>query len=92
MTNTTPVARVLMLPIVGYRRWISPLFGPVCRFQPSCSAYALEALGTHGAVRGTWLTMRRIARCHPFHPGGYDPVPPSVDHGSRHRGSVLEEH
>lgn len=92
MTKATTVARALMLPIVAYRRWISPLFGPVCRFQPTCSAYALQALRTHGAVRGTWLTMRRLARCHPFHAGGYDPVPPSTDRVSRHRGRVLEEH
>jgi putative membrane protein insertion efficiency factor len=65
-----------MLPIVTYRRFISPLFGPVCRYQPTCSAYALEALRVHGAVRGGWLALRRIARCHPFRPGGYDPVPP----------------
>jgi uncharacterized protein len=93
MTKATPVARAMMLPIVGYRRWISPLFGPVCRFQPTCSAYALEALRTHGAVRGTWLTVRRLGRCHPFNPGGYDQVPPSTDNASpRHRGTVLEEH
>lgn len=91
MTKATPVARTLMLPIVAYRRWISPLFGPVCRFQPTCSAYALKALRTHGAIRGTWLTVRRLARCHPFHAGGYDPVPPSTDHAPRRRGTVLEE-
>jgi putative membrane protein insertion efficiency factor len=92
MTKATPAARALMLPIVAYRRWISPLFGPVCRFQPTCSAYALQALRRHGAVRGTWLTVRRLARCHPFHAGGYDPVPPSTDRAPRHRGRVLEEH
>ena len=72
----TLAARALTVPIVFYRRFISPLFGPVCRYQPTCSAYALEALRTHGALRGGWLTVRRIARCHPFHAGGYDPVPP----------------
>lgn len=65
-----------MLPIRGYRRWLSPLLGPQCRFEPSCSVYALEALQEHGAVRGLWLTARRLGRCHPFHPGGFDPVPP----------------
>jgi len=72
----TAFARVLMLPIRGYQRFISPLFPPVCRFYPSCSAYAMEALRVHGALLGLWLAIRRIARCHPFHPGGLDPVPP----------------
>jgi putative membrane protein insertion efficiency factor len=71
-----PFARLLMLLVTGYRRFLSPLLPPTCRFTPTCSAYALKALQTHGAVRGSWLTVRRIARCHPFHPGGYDPVPP----------------
>ena len=69
-------ARILIVPVIGYRRFISPLFPPVCRFAPSCSEYALEALRVHGAVRGLWLAARRLARCHPFNPGGYDPVPP----------------
>ena len=72
--GTVP-ARLLMLPIGGYRRFISPLLGPRCRFAPSCSEYALTALAEHGAARGLWLAVARIARCHPFHPGGYDPVP-----------------
>jgi uncharacterized protein len=59
----------------AYRAYVSPLLGPRCRFAPSCSAYALEALETHGALRGTWLAVRRVSRCHPFHRGGYDPVP-----------------
>jgi putative membrane protein insertion efficiency factor len=64
-----------MLLVNGYRHSVGPLLPPRCRFAPSCSAYALEALGEHGALRGSWLAVRRIARCHPFHPGGYDPVP-----------------
>ena len=71
----SPVARVLVALIRGYRRVLSPLLGPRCRFAPSCSAYAVEALTVHGAGRGGWLALRRLARCHPFHPGGHDPVP-----------------
>jgi uncharacterized protein len=93
----TPVARALMLPIVFYRRFISPLFGPVCRYQPTCSAYALDALRTHGALRGGSLAVRRIARCHPFHAGGYDPVPPckgaaTPDPTPPESGTVIGEH
>jgi putative membrane protein insertion efficiency factor len=70
-------AHVLTVVITGYRRFISPLLGPHCRFAPSCSAYALEAVREHGALRGSWLAVRRVARCHPFNPGGFDPVPPA---------------
>ena len=73
--TTTVPARLLMVPIGGYRRFVSPLLPPRCRFAPSCSEYALTALAEHGAVRGLWLAIKRIARCHPFNPGGYDPVP-----------------
>jgi uncharacterized protein len=74
-------ARLLLAVIGGYRRFISPLSGPHCRFAPSCSAYALEAVRRHGALRGSWLAVRRVGRCHPFHPGGYDPVPPAARAG-----------
>lgn len=69
--------RMLAVPIVAYRRWISPALPARCRFYPSCSAYALEAVARHGPLRGAWLAIRRLLRCHPFHPGGYDPVPPA---------------
>lgn len=67
--------RVLVVLLTGYQRFISPLLGPRCRFYPSCSAYAKEAVQVHGALRGSWLAARRLSRCHPFHPGGVDPVP-----------------
>lgn len=72
----TVAASVLMAPVRAYRMVLSPLLRPRCRFVPSCSTYAVDALTEHGAVRGLWLAVRRITRCHPFNPGGYDPVPP----------------
>lgn len=66
---------VLLGALTAYRYLLSPLLGANCRFYPSCSAYASEAIARHGALRGTWLALRRLARCHPWHPGGYDPVP-----------------
>jgi putative membrane protein insertion efficiency factor len=65
----------LVLLVRFYQVGLSPLLPPSCRYYPSCSAYAVEALERHGAVRGGWLALRRIARCHPFRPGGFDPVP-----------------
>ena len=71
------LARLLVLPIRAYQLLVSPLLGPRCRFYPSCSAYAVEALTSHGPVRGSWLAVRRLLRCHPWNPGGLDPVPPT---------------
>lgn len=71
-----PVASALLFVVNIYRRWISPFLPPSCRFTPSCSAYAVDALTTHGALRGSWLALRRLLRCGPWHPGGWDPVPP----------------
>ncbi|MFB4304920.1 membrane protein insertion efficiency factor YidD [Actinomadura sp. GTD37] len=85
-----PVAYVLILLVRAYRRFLSPLLGQQCRFHPTCSAYGLEALQVHGALRGTWLTARRIARCHPFNPGGYDPVPPKKTSGEPPSGESVE--
>jgi putative membrane protein insertion efficiency factor len=67
--------RVLVLFVRGYQVAISPILPASCRYYPSCSAYAIEAIERYGAVRGAWMAARRIALCHPFRPGGYDPVP-----------------
>ena len=69
------LAAVLLAGIGFYRRFISPMIGPRCRFTPTCSTYAVEAVQRHGALRGSWLTLKRLLRCHPFAAGGYDPVP-----------------
>ena len=71
--------RTLLIFFVQLYRWfVSPLLGQNCRFHPSCSSYALEALEHHGAVQGSWLAARRVCRCHPWNPGGYDPVPEPI--------------
>jgi len=82
---------LLTLLVRGYQVLISPLLGPRCRFYPSCSAYALTAVQRHGAIRGSWLAVRRLARCHPWNPGGVDHVPPApASHASaRARATVL---
>lgn len=69
------VSALLILLIRLYRLVVSPVLPPACRFYPSCSLYAMQAMEKHGALKGIWLSIRRLARCHPFHPGGYDPVP-----------------
>ena len=66
---------VLLAALRGYQYAVRPILGANCRFYPSCSDYAREAIESHGALRGTWLAVRRVGRCHPWHPGGYDPVP-----------------
>ena len=69
------VRRFLLGGLHLYKRFISPLLPPACRFEPTCSVYAMEAISRYGALRGCWLALRRLLRCHPFHPGGWDPVP-----------------
>ncbi|MDE5706415.1 membrane protein insertion efficiency factor YidD [Muribaculum sp.] len=69
------IGRLLILPIQFYRAAISPHFPPSCRFTPTCSQYAIEAISRHGPLRGMWLTLRRLSRCHPWGGSGYDPVP-----------------
>ncbi|WP_044429141.1 membrane protein insertion efficiency factor YidD [Bacillus spizizenii] len=76
--------------IRGYQKFISPLTPPTCRFYPTCSQYGIEAIKTHGALKGGWLTIIRILKCHPFHPGGVDPVPEKKK--SINRYSRLRQH
>jgi hypothetical protein len=78
MTGRAPLRRALLAVVGFYSRAISPALPPRCRFYPTCSAYAAEAIEQHGAGRGSWLAMRRILKCAPWHPGGVDPVPPAA--------------
>lgn len=71
----SPFAAVLRIPIRAYQLLLSPMLGPNCRFEPTCSCYALGALEEHGALRGSWLALKRVARCHPYGGAGFDPVP-----------------
>lgn len=77
----SPLAHLIALPVRAYRLIISPWVGHNCRYQPTCSAYALEALERHGALKGAWLAARRIGRCHPWGSSGYDPVPGTKRNG-----------
>lgn len=94
MSRPNPLMRVLAVPLMGavwaYRLTLSPMLGGQCRYEPTCSRYALEALRTHGAWRGSLLTVRRLARCHPFVRGGYDPVPiPDAAHETESAPGIL---
>lgn len=88
------LSRILVALIYVYRWCISPLLGERCRFYPSCSNYAIEALRTHSLPRVLWLTLRRLGRCHPWHPGGYDPVPAicACSHSSHQHKAVSAPH
>jgi len=77
--RVSPAARLLMLLVRGYQKIFSPFMGGNCRFHPSCSVYGYEALEIHGAVKGSWMAIKRIGRCQPFREGGLDPVPGSPD-------------
>ncbi|OZN25089.1 membrane protein insertion efficiency factor YidD [Actinobacillus seminis] len=72
-------AKILVRSVRFYQVVISPIIGPRCRFTPTCSCYALEALKIHGVAKGSWLTVKRILKCHPLNAGGYDPVPPNIN-------------
>ena len=91
-TPLRPLARVATWPFVVlirvYRVALSPIIGGSCRFEPTCSCYGLEAYRLHGPIRGTWLTARRVLRCHPLGGGGYDPVPLPVEGGAAHEGDA----
>ncbi len=78
------IKKILILLIKGYRAFISPLFPPSCRFNPTCSQYTMTAIERFGAIKGSYLGIKRILRCHPFQAGGYDPVPPLSDPHNHH--------
>lgn len=84
--------RIAILPIRIYQLAISPLLPPACRYQPTCSAYAIEAFETHGLLRGAWLTISRLLRCHPWGGSGYDPVPQAPEPDGRAAGTCRHHH
>lgn len=75
--NNSTAQKLIIAPIIAYQRWLSPFLGNNCRFTPSCSCYAIEAINRFGVVKGGWLAGKRIIKCHPMNPGGEDPVPKS---------------
>lgn len=78
-------AKILIGCIRVYQWVISPMIGPRCRFTPTCSCYGVEALKQHGALKGSWLTVKRILKCHPLNEGGYDPVPPKINNSKENK-------
>lgn len=88
-TNRSLLQRVAIYPLRIYQRYLSPLKGASsCRFHPTCSSYAIEAIEVHGALRGSFMGLMRVLRCHPFHPGGYDPVPGKRQRRTPGRSSI----
>lgn len=85
----SPAARALVFLVKGYRLLLSPWLGSACRFEPTCSVYSIEALQTHGAVHGSYLTLRRLSRCHPWCDGGHDPVPAKAGDGTPAAGALF---
>lgn len=77
--------KILIKLLRLYQVAISPMIGPRCRFTPTCSCYGIEAIKTHGALKGSWLTLKRILKCHPLNAGGYDPVPPKTDNNQENK-------
>jgi len=78
------IKSLVLAVLRGYKRWLSPMLGQRCRFHPSCSTYAAEAIERFGVIRGGWLGIVRLSKCHPFHPGGLDPVPDSLSPDCNH--------
>lgn len=85
------IVKLLLAVIRLYQLTISPLLGPVCRFEPSCSRYAMACLRDHGLLRGSWLSVVRLGKCHPFHPGGFDPPPPRLPASERPGPSAVPQ-
>ena len=83
-------ARLLLSVVAFYRGYVSPMMGPTCRYVPSCSAYAQQAIEEYGVARGGWLALRRLLRCHPLHKGGYDPVPERQARGTDEAAAPVE--
>ncbi len=77
------MTKLLVFLLKSYKRYISPFLPPACRFQPTCSVYAAEAISVHGTFKGSWLALVRLLKCHPFHPGGFDPVPQKEKNNER---------
>ena len=86
MAKTHSIGEKVLIKLIRcYQLTLSPMIGPHCRFVPTCSCYGIEAIKTHGALKGSWLTLKRILKCHPLSVGGYDPVPPKIDNNKENK-------